>query len=237
MDRLDWAISAPTTSGVLGLCCILTCSACLQLQTLMLQMAADAAAPAARPCGTTETSTSTLCAPDALLLKGLGMTDQQHQEGHVFDAAMQQEHAQQEQQQSHKGATPAAELPVDTAQSTALMDNASFSNSAERGEPAQTPSAAGQQAHHHDANQPWTSAWTQPMLPAVTVAAGQSGQRRTSLGQQRRRGTVDSVAVSTFQHRHNGGLHAVRSLSWSQSAEEHPVGSLPSSGKWSIATC
>ena len=206
----------------------------------MMQMAADAAAPVARPSRTAETSTSTLWAPDAPLLRGQGMADQQ---GRIFDAAMQQQHAQQELQQSQESATKAAELPVHVAQSAAVLGNASVSNAAEKGQLAQMPGAAQQEAqqmHHHDANQPWASAWPQPMLPAVTVAAGHFGQARTSLAQhQRRRGTAESVAVSASlqQHRQSRGLHAMRSLSWSQSAEEHPVDSLPSSGKWLIRAC
>ena len=202
----------------------------------MLQMAADAAAPAARPSRTAETSTSTLWAPDAPLLRGSGTNDHQHQRGHV---CVDQQQAQQEPQQSWETATQAAELPVGIVQSAAVLDNTSVSNSAESSQSAQMPNAAQQEAqqmHHHDANQPWASAWTHPMLPAVTVAAGYSGQSRSNPGRQHRRQTAESVAVSESvqQHRHSRGLHAARSLSWSQSAEERLVGSLPSSGKWLI---
>ena len=207
----------------------------------MLQMAADAAAPAARPSQTAETSTSTLWASDAPLLQGRGQEDQlhlqQHQQGHLLGAAVQQQHAQQELQQSQERATKAAELPVHDTQSAAVLDNASVSSSADQSQPAELPSTSQQEAqqmHHHDAKQPWASAWAQPMLPAVTVAAGHSGQGQTSLGlHQRRRGTAESVAVSASlqRQRHSRGVHAVKSLSWSQSAGEHPAGSLPSSGK------
>lgn len=213
----------------------------------MLQMAADAAAPAARPSRTAETSTSTLWAPDAPLLQGRGLEGQlhlqQHQQGHILDAAVPRQHAQQELQQSQERTTKAAELPVSVALSAAVLDNASVSNNAERSHPTEIPSASQQEAqhkHHHHANQPWASGWAQPMLPAVSIAAGHSGQGRTSLGlHQRRRGTAESVAVSASlqQQRHSREVHAVRSLSWSQSAEDHPVGSLPSSGKWLIKAC
>ena len=229
-------------SAASGFCRSLTRSACLQLQTLMLQMAADAAAPAARPSRTAETSTSTLWAPDAPLLRGLGTNDNQHQRGHVCGAAVPQQHAQQEPQQSQEQATQAAELPVHVAQSAAALDNVSVSNSAESSQPAQMPGAAQQEAqqmHHHDAHQPWGRVWAQPMLPAVTIAAGYTGQGRSNPGRQHRRGTAESMAVSASlqQHRHSRGLHAARSLSWSRSAEEHPTGSLPSSGKWLIGAC
>lgn len=193
----------------------------------MLQMAADAAAPAARPSRTAETSTSTLWAPDAPLLRGLGAMDQQHQQTHAHDAAVPQ---QLERQQPQEMASQAAELPVAVAQSQAAL----ASSSADRSRTAQRPAAAQQEAqqmhHHHDAHQPWASAWPQPILPAVTTAAGHSGQEQSSLGhQQRRRGTAESVAVSASlqQQRRGHGLHAARSLSWSQSAEEQ-------AGKWMI---
>lgn len=217
----------------------------------MLQMAAEAAAPAARPSRTAETSTSTLWAPDAPLLRGLnatptvppvaGMHDQLHLQQH--EPAVQPQHAQQKPQQAGEMATQAAQPTAGSAQSAAASGGASTSSNTEVSQPTQTPSAAQQQAQqmqHHDANQPWARAWSQPALPAVTVAAG-----RPRLGQadhaqqQRRRETVAEVAVSASlqQHRHSHGLHAVRSLSWSQSAEEQPVGSLHSSGKSLIGAC
>lgn len=202
----------------------------------MLQMAADAAAPAACPSRTAETSTSTLWAPDAPLLRGLGAIHQQHQQTHAHDAAVPQQH---EAQQPQEAASQAEELHVAVVQS----EPASTSNNPEGSDTADMPGAAqgeAQQRHHHDAHQPWASAWPQPMLPAVTTAAGHSGQGQPSLGHhQRRRGTAESVAVSASlqQHRRSRGLHAARSLSWSQSAEEPPGSSLPSSGKLMVGSC
>lgn len=208
-------------------------------------MAADAAAPAARPSRTAETSTSTLWAPDAPLLQGriasptlpapTGMDVQPHnQQSHSSDGVVQ---PQQEQEQPELSPAQAAEpivvMPQSAEPTAPVLGVASTSNNAEGSQPTQLPPAAQAQMQHHDANQPWASAWTQPALPALTVAAGRPGLERSRLGQhQHRTETASGTAVppSLQQPRHSSGRHTARSLSWSQSAQQS-VGSLVTSGE------
>ncbi|KAL3156691.1 hypothetical protein ABBQ38_000967 [Trebouxia sp. C0009 RCD-2024] len=202
-------------------------------------MAADAAAPTARPSRTAETSTSTLWAPDAPLLRGLTATPTlppgtgkdallHHQQSRPSDAA---QYAQQEPQQGELSATQTAQPTVLSVQSAPVASVATTSNDAEVSQPPHSARAAREQMQHHDANQPWAGAWSQPALPAVTV---RSGLGRASLGvHQRRRETDAAVAVPAFrqQPRHSGGPQAARSLSWNQSAEQ-PMDNLVISGKF-----
>lgn len=203
----------------------------------MLQMAANAAAPAASSRRTAETNTSTLWVPGAPLLRGQtsspalpttalnAQLEQQHQR-EACDAATAEEPSQQEVNQAQDSSCQSAMDPVQT---SAAYDDASASESGQVNQQAEMLSTAQQAQHaqHHDASQPWASAQTQPALPVVAVPADR-------LGLSRRRATAADVPApaALWQHRQGSGLNTARSLSWSHAAaEDQPLNSQRSSGR------
>ena len=196
----------------------------LQLQGLMLQMAANGAAPPARPSRTAETSTSTLWAPGAALLQrqpssflqSSSLPDSQQQQQQEQPIPLQAslsdapdsgngnepgaQHAQRESQPLSSAAPSEIHAAEDTdAASTESHDQTSVQSQAQ-GAPCSTVSHSMQQpsqhASHHDAHQPWASQWAQPALPALTVPTAQSRLDMPLGLQQHRRATAADVPVS-----------------------------------------
>lgn len=224
----------------------------------MLQMAANAAAPPARPSRTAETSTSTLWAPGAALLRqpssllqssSLPDSQQQHQHEQASLSGAPDlgsgnepgaQHAQRESQPASSAGPSKIHDAADTdAASTESHDLTSVQSQAQ-GAPCSIVSHSMQQpskhASHHDAHQPWASQWAQPALPALTVPTAQSRLGMPLDLQQHRRATAADIPVSrTLQQqamRNSSGLQAARSLSWSQpAAGDSLLASQPSSGE------
>lgn len=214
----------------------------------MLQMAANAAAPSARPSRTAETSTSTLWAPGAALLQqqptsflqsslpdGPKQPQQQQEQFTQLQASLRgapdlgsgnEQRAQHAQRDSQPASSAApSEIHNTDASSTESHDQTSVQSQAQE-TPCSIVSDSMQQpskhASHHDAHQPWASQWAQPALPALTVPTAQSRLDMRLGLQQHRRATAADVPVSrTLQQqamRNSSGLQAARSLSWSQPA-------------------
>ncbi len=198
----------------------------LQLQRLMLQMAANAAAPPARPSRTAETSTSTLWAPGAALLHrqptsflqpsslpdGQKQPQQQHGQSIQLQASLSgapdlgsgnepgAQHAQRESQPASSAAPSESHKAEDPdAASTDSHDQTSVQSQAQVA-PCSIVSHSMQQpnkhASHHDAHQPWASQWAQPALPALTVPTAQSRLDMPLGLQQHRRATAADVPAS-----------------------------------------
>ena len=208
----------------------------------MLKMASDAAAPAANSRRSAETSTSTLWAPK---LPGLPSstastnpapgTDAyiaQHQKRHICDhesLSVTARRAEAGLQQRECTASEAAEPSLDQTQEAAAQTDATTSRgNDEVSQPDEVCSASqtqgGQaQVQHHDATQPWAIAWTQAALPPVATASARTALPTSGPGPEPvRRATAADVCRADFlqQRRQISGLHAARSLSWSNSAGE-----------------
>ena len=214
----------------------------------MLQMAANAAAPAASSRRTAETNTSTLWAPSAPLLQGQTSSpalpstaldtqlEQQHW-GEASGTAAAEELSQQEVNRAQDSSCQAA---MELVQAPAAADGAVASEGCQDSPEAEAPSITQQAQHaqHHDASQPWARAQTQPALPVVSVSADRP--RLSVRPEQRRRATAADAPVpaAVQQHRQGSGLNAARSLSWSHSAaEDQPLNSQRSSGRPCISLC
>ncbi|DBA99043.1 hypothetical protein WJX77_007957 [Trebouxia sp. C0004] len=230
-----------------------------QLQRLMLQMAANAAAPPARPSRTAETSTSTLWAPGAALLhrqpssflQHSSLPDSQQQQQQEQSTQLQAslsgapdsgnepgaQHAQHESQPASSAAPSevhAAEDPdavsIESHERTSVQNHSAGAPCSIVSHSMQQPS---QHASHRDGHQPWASQWAQPALPALAVPTAQLRLGMPLDHQQHRRATAADVPVSrTLQQtmRNSSGLQAARSLSWSQpAAADSPHASQPSS--------
>lgn len=225
----------------------------------MLQMAANAAVPPARPSRTAETSTSTLWAPCAPLLQDQPPCLEQNARTAAPDSHQQQQPTQL-QGTSHgtRGsgtvdwpeAQPAphgAELvtsgsPTEAAAGDAHAAAADSHDQSNVQSQAEDPASGGmshsmqlppQHGSHHDAHQPWARGWSQPALPALTVPT--AGSNRPMKQQQHRRSTASDVPASRMLQqqamRNSSGLQAARSLSWSQSAAaDQPLISQATSG-------
>lgn len=223
----------------------------------MLQMAANAAVPPARPSRTAETSTSTLWAPGAPVLPEQPPCLLQTSRTAAPDSHQQQQPTQlQDTLQGTQGSGTAdwpeaqhaaesvasgltAEADAEDAHAAAAdsRDQSSVQSQAEdlassgMSHSMQLPP---QQGSHHDAHQPWATSWSQPALPALTVPT--AGSNRPVKQQQHRRSTAsDAPASRALQQqamRNSSGLQAAaRSLSWSQSAAaDQPLAGHATSG-------
>ena len=223
----------------------------------MLQMAANAAVPTARPSRTAETSTSTLWAPGAPLLQeqppclvtAAPDSHQQQQPTQLQDALQGTQGSgtadwSEAQPAPRGGESEPSTLPTEAADEGAHAAAADSPEQSSVQSQAEDPANSGmphsmqlptQHGSHHDAHQPWATSWSQPALPALTVPTAQSGSKMPVKQQQHRRSTASDVPASRALQqqamRNSSGLQAARSLSWSQSAAaDQPLASRANSG-------